>query len=103
VVLSSDSTTYDVGDQPIVTGHFTNLAGDPADPTAITVRVRNPDGSIAVYDETDLQNPAVGEWTFTFPTPLANDGPYVVKFFGTATIVAAEDIRFVVECSEADV
>lgn len=105
VVLSTSSVPaeYDVGDQPTVTGLFTDIDGNPADPTSILVRVRNPDGTtIDEYDETDLENPTVGTWTFTFPTPFTDDGPYIVKFYGTAGVIAADDIRLVVNCSEAD-
>ena len=65
---------YDIGDMPVVTGTFRLVETDElADPTAITVKVRKPDGTVTVYSEASLSNPSVGIWKFTFPFPLLCD------------------------------
>ena len=74
--------SYEVGDQPTVTGTFRERdTGELADPTAITVRVRKPDGTITPYDQ---------------------DGKWTVKFYGTEGVIVAEEISFSVQCSVMD-
>jgi hypothetical protein len=94
---------FDIGDQPTITGYFTALdTGEPANPSAITIRVRKPDGSIDIYDQADCTNPTVGTWRFLLPAPIDQEGQWIVKFYGTAGIVAAQQIVFAVTCSKVD-
>lgn len=95
--------TYQVGDRPTVTAYFTTIdTGDPANPTAITVRVRKPDGTVTTYDQTNCTNPETGTWKFAFPFSIDQTGKWSVKFQGTATVIAADTISFAVECDEFD-
>lgn len=95
--------SYEVGDQPTVTGTFRERGtGELADPTAITVKVRKPDGTITPYDETSMDNISVGVWEFTLPDPLDQDGKWTVKFYGTEGVITAEEISFSVQCSVMD-
>lgn len=90
---------YDIGDQPIITGTFEDVDGTPTDPTAITIIVREPDGTETGYDQSDATNPSVGVWSFQIPSALDSCGIWTVKFFGTATLVAAQEVSFKVRCS----
>lgn len=92
-----------VGDQPTITGYFTDIdTHEPVDPSAIVIRVRKPDGTITDYNETNCTNPAVGTWRFLLPSPIDQDGKWSIKFSGTAGVVATNIISFAVECSEFD-
>lgn len=91
---------YQIGDQPTVTGYFTAIdTGLPANPSAITIQVRKPDGTVTSYTQADATNPAVGTWRFSFPAPLDQDGLWRVRFAGTAGVVAAAETSFSVDCS----
>lgn len=93
-------TTLQIGDQPTITAYFTAIdTGLPANPSAITVQVRKPDGTVVAYTQADCSNPAVGTWRFAFPAPVDQDGLWRVRFAGTAGVVAAAEISFSVECS----
>lgn len=84
-------TTYDIGDAPTVTASFRNLNGELTDPTLVTVEYTLPDGTVIALD--DIANPSVGVYRVTVPA-LTLSGEYVVKFFGTGALIAAEEIRF---------
>ena len=42
-------TVYDIGDRPVITATFRNDADALTDPTTVTVRVREPDGTETLY------------------------------------------------------
>lgn len=93
---------YDIGDQPTVTATFRDIDEVLTDPSAITIKVREPDGTETAYDQTDATNPSVGVWSFLMPAPLDSCGIWTVKFFGTAGLIAAQETSFKVRCSRID-
>jgi hypothetical protein len=70
------------GTAPVVTATITDADGAPADPTALVVTTRAPDGTQVDYTHPDaaITNPAVGTWVFTFPAPLTDAGEWAVYF-----------------------
>lgn len=95
--------TYDIGDMPTVTATFRQIGtGALTTPTALTITVREPDGTETDYDQADATNPSVGVWAFTFPDVIDSCGIWTVKFFGTAVLIAAEEVSFKVRCSRID-
>jgi hypothetical protein len=90
---------YDIGDQPIITGTFEDVDGTPTDPTDIDVIVREPDGTETSYDDSDMTHVSTGVWSFQIPSALDSCGIWTVKFFGTAGLVAAQEVSFKVRCS----
>jgi len=88
--------TYDIGDLVTVTNMITSLAGQPADPSALTVRVLRPDGTELgpiVYPNVLLDNPAVGTWVLTMPIAFDQSGVWRVRWEGTGSLVMADEIR----------
>ena len=82
------TTLYDIGDAPTVTATFRNIAGDLTNPTTVTAKMVEPDGT-----QTTLSTPSntgTGVYTVTVPT-FDQSGRHVVKFFGTGAIIAAEE------------
>lgn len=92
--------TYDIGDQPTITATFRQIGtGVLTTPNALTITVREPDGTETDYTQADATNPSVGVWEFAMPAVLDSCGIWTVKFFGTAGVIAAEEVSFKVRCS----
>ena len=84
------TTTYDIGDAPTVTASFYNLSDALTDPTAVTAKMVEPDGTQTTL--AGVTKSTVGVYTETLPT-LDQAGTHVVKFFGTGALTAAEEVR----------
>jgi hypothetical protein len=82
------ATTYDIGDAPVVTATFRNIAGDLADPTTVTAKLREPDGTQT--NLTPLKD-SVGTYSVIL-APFDQSGRHRVKFFGTGDLTAAEEL-----------
>ncbi len=80
---------YDIGDAPVATATFRNIAGVLTDPTTVTVKLLSPEGTQTTITPT---NPSTGVWSAQVPTFTA-PGIWVVKFFGTGAVVAAEETK----------
>jgi hypothetical protein len=90
------TTIYDIGDAPQVTAEFRDLSDVLTNPTAVTAKMVEPDGTTTSL--TGISNTGTGIYKVTLPT-LDQSGEHVVKFFGTGTIIAAEEVRFTVRTS----
>lgn len=67
-----------VGTRPRVRLRFWDENDSLADPTSITVKVKNPGGTTTTWttpDATIIQE-STGVWTFTFPAALTQAGDY---------------------------
>lgn len=90
---------FDIGDRPTVSGAFTDLAGEPAAPTAVTVSVLHPDGTEDGASSPD-DSITLGETTtYTFPSPLDEPGLWIVRMRATEGVEAAGEIPFRVRMS----
>ena len=91
-------TIYDIGDRPTVTGTFTSSADALTDPTTVTVRVREPDGTETLYTSpvASIVNSSTGVWAFTFPAALDAAGDWYVRFRSTAGLLTAGEQKLVV-------
>lgn len=83
---------YDVGDKIRLTHTFTNLAGVVTDPTAVTFKMKKPDGTTTTYvygTDAELVKSATGiyyvDWTFT----MADSHKY--RFAGTGTVTTSDE------------
>jgi hypothetical protein len=88
--------SYQVGDVVRLRAAFTDLSGVPADPTAVTVKIRNPAGTVttpaAVNDAT-----AVG--AFYYDLAVTSSGTWTYRFEGTGAVTAADEATIYVERS----
>lgn len=67
--------------------HFTDENDDPADPTAVTLQITDPDGNVTTPVPTD--DPAVtGRFTYELPLTLA--GLWQVVWTGTGVVAAVD-------------
>lgn len=77
---------YDIGDGVRVTATFTDLGGNLADPTTVSVTVTSPSG---VESTPAIVNPSVGvHYTEFTLTEGHNTTPWWVKFTGTGAVIA---------------
>jgi hypothetical protein len=84
-------TSYDVGDLVRLSVIFTDIAGVPADPTTVSLRVRRA-GSTTTY--ASATNPATGEYYQDVSIDTA--GVWIYRWIGSGAIVAAEEGQFFV-------
>jgi hypothetical protein len=82
----------DIGDQVTLTGTFTTAAGALVDPSTVTCKVRQPDGTSQTPGTT---RQSTGVFTATFQPTQAGEHWY--RFTGTGAAVGAEERAFVVE------
>lgn len=81
--------TYDIGNVSRLTGSFYNLSNALADPTTITLRVKDPNGAVTVYTGGDITHVSTGVYQYDLDLTLA--GYYYYRFEGTGALVAAGD------------
>lgn len=77
----ASSESYPLGSTPVITFTFVDVEGADADPDTLSIRVLHPDGStVTTYDQGDAEvdNPAVGTWTWTPATYPAEPGVWWV-------------------------
>lgn len=95
----SNTNIYDVGDQVTLTGRFYSDAAltTPADPTTITVSVRDPSRVVTavVYPAAGMAKTSTGVYTYAFPVTLA--GWHEVNWTGTGAVVSADQEGFFVK------
>ena len=81
------TTTRDVGDKCRVTCTFKNLAGADTDPTAITFKMLEPDGTVTTYVygvDAELVKSATGIYYVDWTSDQA--GRHLYRFIGTGTV-----------------
>lgn len=89
-------TTYDVGDLVRLAVEFTDADGAPADPTAVSLRVKH--GSTTdVY--TDAETDSTG--AYHKDVEATAPGAWSYRWIGTGAVQAAEEGRFFVRTPSA--
>lgn len=89
-MASTSVTTYDIGDKVRITATFTSTAGTNADPTAVTVKHKDPSGNLTTVDSTSVTNSATGVYYADLEPDEAGVWHYSIG--GTGNVVAyAED------------
>jgi uncharacterized protein YfaS (alpha-2-macroglobulin family) len=88
------ATTYDIGDRPTITATFTNLAGNAADPSAITFKTIAPDGTVTTQTQANATNPGVGTWVYQLPAAFSAAGTWAVRVQATAGLETAGEYTF---------
>lgn len=89
---------FDIGDEVLIVANVTDVDDDPADPSAITLQILPPTGTVIAKNLGDMSNPSTGLWTYAY---LIDDDPgvWTVRFRGTAAILTAAEGSFVVRPS----
>lgn len=87
-------TEYDPGDVARITAAFT-VAGEATDPTAVTFRILEPDGTATEYAYgADAELEKTGTGNYRVDWPVAQEGWHYYRFTGTGTAAAMEQGEF---------
>ena len=89
--------TYDKGDYVRLTGTWRDDANALVDPTTVTLKIQNPDGTITsiTYDSGAVVRDSVGVFHYDFlPSTF---GSYVYRWEGTGNAIASGQGSFYVE------
>lgn len=85
---------YDIGDLRRLSVTFSDIDGTEADPTTVTFKMREPDGTETIYaygTDAELVKDGVGryhvDWTLT------QAGRHVVRWEGTGVVATAEQVE----------
>lgn len=100
-LLTGDTpVAYDIGDVARLSSAFTNAAGAAADPTTVTVKVRPPSGEIITrtYAASEVVKDSTGNYHFDYT--ILEEGVHYYKYYGTGSVIAAEESSFEVQTSE---
>jgi len=92
---------YDSGDLVRVSATFTNADDDSADPTAVTFKWQQPDGTETEYvygEDDELVKDDTGDYHVDLSPTTA--GRHYVRFEGTGSVQAAVEGWFAVRGSE---
>jgi len=95
--MTTPVNKYDLGDSVRLQSVFT-VDGEARNPTDVTLQIKNPAGTVALYNTGDLQNPSTG--TYYRDVTLDDTGVWDYRFYGTGTVIAADEGKLVVRRSE---
>lgn len=87
--------TYNIGDLLRLKATFTDIAGVEADPTAITLKVKAPSGTVTTYTYPGtVVRQSTGVYYYDFPVTAS--GTHFYNWAGTGAYTAADEASFVV-------
>ena len=87
------TTAVDITDVKRLQATFTNLAGAATDPTAITLTIREPDGTELAKTKGDMTTTGTGVWYYDHTWP-ASPGRHIVRWLATGAVATAERQEF---------
>ena len=94
---------FDIGDRPTIVVKFTQQSdGLAADPSGITFKIKEPDGTTTTEDQTAATNPSTGTWHWPLPAVLDAEGWHHVNAVATAGLACAAQSKFKVRASQFD-
>lgn len=90
---------YDLGETVRISVAITNAVGAAADPTGLTIKIRNPAGTITTYTygtDAQLVKLSTGNYYVDWSIPLAaaSEGAWSYRFDGTGTNACASEGTF---------
>jgi hypothetical protein len=89
---------YDIGDSVRVRGIFT-VTGTPTDPDIVDLRVRDPSGNISSFSLAGGTVTKQSDGNFYRDIFLDEAGQWWYEFFGSGTVLAADEGYLIVERS----
>lgn len=89
---------YVVNQQIRLTGTFTNAAGVLTDPTVVTVKVQDAEGTEITYADAIKDSTGVWHKDITITKPASGGGgTWYYRFEGTGALIAAGESSFAVQ------
>lgn len=89
--------THDTGDLRRIQATFKNISGTDTDPTTVTFKLRDPNGTVTTYlygTDAELVKSATGIYYVDYT--ILYDGQHFYRFEGTGTVISAEEGDFMV-------
>jgi hypothetical protein len=83
------TVAYDIGDLRRIPVAFTDIAGAPADPTSVTFKITEPDGTTTSYlylTDAELVRDSLGN--FHVDWPFVKPGRHAVEWAGSGLVQA---------------
>jgi hypothetical protein len=71
---------HELGTSPRLVVDFVDSVGDPYDPTAIELKVKDPAGAITTKAKGDLTQEAAGTWFYVWP--VVTKGIHTFRYVG---------------------
>ena len=98
--MSTSLGSFQIGQKPVITATFADVAGGVGVATAATFIVKTPDGTETSTSSPNaaIVNTSSNVWTFTMTT-LATSGTYVIRTKTTTGLVAATEYTLYVTAS----
>ena len=93
------SNTYDMGDLVRVSVIFKNIAGTVTDPTTVTLKYRNPAGTVTAWTVTAGQIVKDSTGNYHADISPTTAGVWQYKWTGTGAVQAVEELSFAVKNS----
>lgn len=92
---------YNVGDLVRCTGVFTDASGDRVDPSAVTAKIKKPDGTTTTYTYgVDVAVVHESQGVFHLDVSATLEGIYFYRFQATGTGQSGGDNHFLVQPSQ---
>lgn len=87
---------YDVGDLVLATGTFTDIGGNPVDPSAVFFSVRDPSANLDTYQYgVDPEVTRSGAGVYSIQVDVDEPGRWKVRCYSTGTGQAADRTSFI--------
>lgn len=94
------ATLYDLGDVVRLTGTFTDSNGTAADPTTVTLEVKDPSGNEATYTYALSQITKSSTGIYYKDVTTDEGGTWYYRWLGSGTVASADEGYFYVEDSK---
>lgn len=93
--VTTGTYTYNIGDLLRIQATFKNLSGVNVDPTNVTLKVKNPAGTVTTYTyPTNVQRNGTG--VFYYDYLVQASGVHYFNWAGTGAYTAADEASFTV-------
>lgn len=84
---------YDRGDVVRLSSAFTDINGTAADPSGVTLRLKQPDATVSVYSYPGTLSKD-GTGVYHYDVSILQSGDYFYRFEGTGAVQAASESVF---------
>ena len=89
--------SYEPGNAVILQGVFTDLTGNPVNPTTVICRTRDPAYALVTYSGSSVTQVGVGIYEVTITPALP--GVWYYRFEGTGAVIAGGEFKFEIKPS----
>jgi len=85
---------YDAGDVVRLTANFTDISNNPADPTAVVLRVKQPDTTVTVFNYPGGTIVRDGTGAYHYDLSITESGDHYYRFEASGAVQTAAENLF---------